>query len=121
MPVLALAAWVGGLVGGWAPLPVLAALAAVLVGALVGVLLALRGRVPALALRTAAGLAVVLAAVACVAAGRQDQLRANPVAALAHDRAAVTVVATVSSDPRRIEGRFGALFLVRLEVRQVTG
>lgn len=117
MPLLGLAAWCGGLLGLRAsPLAAGAVAAAVLV--LVAVLARRRGGRAAL---TAAAALLVGAAVACAALVRQEQVAANPVARLAEDGAVVTVVATVTADPRVVASRFGERVLVRLEVREVTG
>src|SRR3954462_2113319 len=79
-----------------------------------------RRRGPGAVRTTAAGL-LVLAAVGTVTAVRMEQVARSPVAALAADRAAASVVGKTSSDPRRTDGRFGDLVLVRLDVREVTG
>jgi competence protein ComEC len=71
--------------------------------------------------RTVAGALLVVAAVTAVTAVRHEQVAGSPVARLAADRAAVRVVGTVSSDPRRTDARFGDIVLTRLDVREVTG
>ncbi|MBI2245600.1 MAG: ComEC/Rec2 family competence protein [Nocardioides sp.] len=79
-----------------------------------------RGRGRA-AVRTTAAVVVVAAAVGAVAVLRLDQVAHSPVARLAQEGAAVRLVGTVTSDPRRTEGRFGEVVTVRLDVREVTG
>jgi competence protein ComEC len=115
MLLLGAAAWIGALLGRWAGWEV-PALAAVLV-----LVLAVARRVGTSRLRTAAGAALVLAAVATVTTLRADQLERSPVTRLAADGAAVQVLGTVASDPRPVEGRHSQLVLVRLDVREVIG
>ncbi|MEI5674566.1 MULTISPECIES: ComEC/Rec2 family competence protein [unclassified Nocardioides] len=117
MPLLGLAAWAGGLLGhhgSWSP--VLAAGLGVL-GA-VPVLARRRGRRAAL---TAVAVLLVGTAVAGAALLRQEQVARNPVARLAADGAVATVVATVTSDPKVVHGRFADQVMLRVEVRAVTG
>ncbi len=73
------------------------------------------------AARTASAVLLVLGGVAVVATVRVDQVATGPVAQLARDGAAVRIVGTVTADPRRSEGRFGDMAIVRLELREVTG
>ncbi|CAI9407406.1 ComEC/Rec2 family competence protein [Nocardioides sp. T2.26MG-1] len=73
------------------------------------------------AVRTTGAVVVVLVAVGAVTTFRLEQVARSPVARLAAEGAAVRVVGTVTADPRRTEGRFGDLVLVRLDVREVTG
>jgi competence protein ComEC len=117
MLLLGAAGWAGALAGRWwgwwalvALVPGLAALGAA----------AARGRGPRWT-RTTAAAVLVLAAVATVAALRGQLVTDSPVARLAAERAAVSVIGTVTSDPRRTEGAYGDLVLTRLEVREVTG
>ena len=117
MPTLGAAAWVGGLVAHWLPVPAAAALGSTLLLAL----LAARRRLGPRHWLTGAGVLLVLASVAWVGVVRQQQVTHNPVAALAGDGAVATVEGTVTSDPRVTTGRFGQQVLVRLEVRRVTG
>lgn len=115
MPFLAAAAWVGALAAGRAGWWVsVVAVAAALAIAGLGRLRGGRGR-------AATGAALVLAAVAAVTTLRTDQVHRSPVAQLAADGAVVHVLATVTSDPRPTEGRYGPVVLVRLDVREVTG
>lgn len=115
MPLLAVAAWAGALGarwgGWWVP------------GLAIGValVLAAAGARREDRLRTALGAALVLAAVAAVTTLRTEQLERSPVAGLAAEGAAVQLVGTVSSDPRRTEGRYGPVVVVRLDVTEVTG
>ncbi len=116
MPALGLAAWLGGLAGHWCPWPVVLAGIVVLGGLVVALA---RGR--RTLLRTSGALVLVLAAVACVALVRGEQVARNPVAALATDGAVARIEATVTADPREVSGRFGDQVLVGVEVHRVTG
>jgi competence protein ComEC len=116
-PLLGAAAWVGALAahlaGGWW----LAGGAA----PLVVVLVALWCRARRAAALTVTGLRVAAAAGAGATAVRQLAVTASPVAALAEQRAAVSLEGVVVSDPRPVEGGFGEQVVVRLRVRSVTG
>ena len=81
----------------------------------------LRGRLGRAGASTVAGALVVAVAVACSGLVRQAQVRGNPVAALARDRAVVRVVGTVTSDPRPDRGPLRRQVLVRVEVHRVEG
>ncbi|MDN4174385.1 ComEC/Rec2 family competence protein [Nocardioides sp. SOB77] len=116
MPLLAAAAWSAGLA---AQLLALSAVVAAGLGALL-VALAVALRRPDRA-TTVAAVVLVAAAVGCSAAVRAEQTGANPVAELARERAAVTVIGTVVADPRPVEGRFADRVLTRLDVHEVTG
>ena len=61
------------------------------------------------------------AAVGGVTGLRADALRHSPVAALAGERAVVTLTARVSSDPVLRDGRFGSYTLTRVTVTELTG
>ncbi|MEJ7831929.1 MAG: ComEC/Rec2 family competence protein [Nocardioides sp.] len=117
MPLLGLAAWAGGLLAHHAHPVVLLVLAA-----LGACLLALAGRfwrrTTAL---TLAGLLLAASAVAGATLLRQQAVAVSPVASLAGERAVVTLTATVTSDPRPVQGRFADQVLVRVEARSVTG
>ena len=117
MPALGAAAWVGGLVARWVPVPVAVALGLALLAALLGS----RRRLGPRRWLTAAGVLLVLASVAWVGVVRQAQVTHNPVAGLAAEGAVSTVEGTVTTDPRVSTGQFGEQVLVRLEVRRVTG
>lgn len=117
MPMLGASAWVGGLIAHMAPWPVVAGLVAIAAAVLLG----LRRRCEARTLLSAAAVLLVLAAVACSALVRQQQVADNPVSRLAEERAVATVVGAVASDPRLVRGRFGDQVMLRLVVRQVTG
>ena len=117
MPALGAAAWVGGLVARWVPVPVAVALGVALLAALLGS----RRRLGPRRWLTAAGVLLVLASVAWVGVVRQAQVTHNPVAGLAAEGAVSTVEGTVTTDPRVSAGQFGEQVLVRLEVRRVTG
>jgi competence protein ComEC len=123
MPLLALGAWLGGLVGHVGGTALLVSCGASGVAGSVALVLLghRRGRRGIRGTLTAAAFLLVLAAVACAALVRQHQVAHNPVSALASERAVATVVATVTSDPRLLPGRFGDQVLVRLEVHGVSG
>lgn len=61
------------------------------------------------------------AAVGGVTGLRVDALRHSPVAALAGERAVVTITARVTTDPVLREGRFGSYTLTRVSVTEVVG
>lgn len=67
------------------------------------------------------GCLVAALAVGGVALVRVEAVRTGPVARLAEERAVVGIEARVASDPRRHEGRFGDLVVVRLTVLSVRG
>ncbi|WP_244929177.1 ComEC/Rec2 family competence protein [Nocardioides sp. W7] len=117
MPLLALAAWLGALLGQLGSWPAAAGTAAAMLAAL-PVLARRRGRRAAL---TAAAVLLVAAAVAWAALVRTEQVTGNPVARLAADGAVATLEATVTSDPRVVPGQYADRILLRLEVRRVTG
>jgi competence protein ComEC len=110
MLLLGAAAWLGALAAGWTGWWALAVPA---VGVVAWSVLG-RGR-------TVAGVLLVFAAVAVVTALHADRVRGGPVAGLAADGAAVSVTGTVSADPRRTDGRYGDLVIVRVDIREVTG
>jgi len=110
MLLLGGAAWAGALCGRWLGWWVLAVVAA----ASLAWLARHRGR-------TTAAVLLVFAAVAAAAAVQAERVADSPVAHLAADGAAVSVVGTVTADPRRTVGRFGPVVVTRLDVRQVTG
>jgi len=124
MPALGAAAWLGAIAGSLAHSTALA-VAAVGIGLAVGVV-ALAGRShPGVA---AAALALLLVAVTAgvIAAVRAERVAHNPVAALAEEGAAVTVVGTVASDPQHVSrgtsSSFGGDEVVwRLSVHEVSG
>jgi competence protein ComEC len=116
MLALAAAAWAGAGAGrwlGWWVVLVVAAMA-------VGVWMLRRWSGTSVA-RTASGALLVLAATGTVTVLRLDQVEHGPVGALADERAAVSVVGTVRSDPRKVSARYGDLVVTRLELREVTG
>ena len=116
VPLLGVAAWFGAIAGSALSWPVGAALAAVVV-ALGAVLWRLRPHARA----TAAAIVVVTLGVGAVAAIRVAQVERNPVATLAREHAAVTVEATVTSDPRSIAGAYAERQVRRLTVTKVSG
>ena len=115
MVVLGAAAWAGGLLAlltpGWVTAALLAAGLAGLGAA------ARRGRANGLA----AGCLLVGAAVAVCGAVRAEANTTGPVARLADQRAQVTLVGRVISDPVTREGRYGDFVVVRLTVDEVSG
>lgn len=118
MLLLAAAAWAGALAGqcaGWW-VPALVGGLALALGTVAGVGRRRDGR-----LRAATGAALVLAAVAAVTTLRSDLIERSPVARLAADGAVAQVAGTVTSDPRQVDGRYGPVVLVRLDVREITG
>jgi competence protein ComEC len=117
LPLLAVAAWTGGLAGHLLPPGVNAV---VVVGAAVG-LLVLRTRVGARLALTLCGVLLVFAAVAASAVLRQQQVEHNPVAALAAEGAVATMELEVTADPRLIQGRFARQVLLRARVSEVAG
>jgi competence protein ComEC len=126
MPLLGAAAWLGAVAGAMAHGAVLvAALVTVLVGSLaLGAVELARGGSG----RTGSAVAALLL-VACgagaVAGLRAERVAHNPVASLAADGAAVTVLGTVASDPHVVSGGpssfAGDQVVWRLTVHQVTG
>jgi len=70
---------------------------------------------------TAAALLVVLLGTATAASLRAEQVRADPVAGLAAEGAAVEVVLVVTSDPRRRPGEHDDVVLVRGRAVEVLG
>ncbi|MFC6286681.1 ComEC/Rec2 family competence protein [Nocardioides sp. GCM10027113] len=104
MPLLALAAWSGGLLAraGWEP-----AVAAALVGQVTLVVLRRRSGGQRARWLTAAGMLLVGTAVAAAALLRLGLTDATPVADLAQERAVAVVAFDVSSDPRPVAGGLG--------------
>ncbi len=115
MPVLAAAAWAGGLLGFLAPRGVAAA--TLLAGAVVVLLRHRRGR-PVLAL---VACLVAATAVASIAAIRAEANRAGPVARLARAGAFVRVTARVTGDPVVRSGQHAPFVLTRVTVLEVSG
>ncbi|MDP3893522.1 MAG: ComEC/Rec2 family competence protein, partial [Nocardioides sp.] len=115
MPALGATAWLASLgahhIGAW----LLPAVGLVALAALAG---RLRGSSWAL---TLVGVALVAGAVTGTTVLRQQAVADNPLAALAHERASVSLTGTVVSDPRPVAGRYADQVLVRVEVREVTG
>ncbi|MBZ5735880.1 ComEC/Rec2 family competence protein [Nocardioides sp. TRM66260-LWL] len=124
MAAVALATWVGALLG-----------AAVVQGGsigrlagglgLAGLLLGVGGAIlgvrrGALSRAAAAVLALVVAGAAVVALAHGDPVRHGPVGALAADRASVELLLEVTDDPRRVDGRFEDLTVVRARVVAIT-
>lgn len=107
MPLLGGAAWLGAVAGTLARGGVLVALAGVAAMVAISVLWLARCRgLPGVAAMVA-GLLLVVGAAGAVAALRAERVAHNPVAVLADEGAAVTVVGTVTSDPRTVAGPAG--------------
>jgi competence protein ComEC len=116
LPVLGAAAWLGAVGGTLATGATLLLLILALLAGVVVVGWQRPGARPAV-------LAVLLVAVSAgsIAAERVDRVAHNPVAALAGEGAAVTVVGTVSSDPHTVSGGLADVVVWRLSVHEVTG
>ena len=117
MTLVGVAAWSGGLLGALAPVAALAGLG--LGGALGVALLRARGRQGAAL--TGALLLLVLLAVGLSTSLRHDQVSGGPLADLAGQRAVVRVVATVTADPRPLQGPYADGVWLRATVREVEG
>ena len=116
LPALGIAAWAGGLAARWWPWPVVAAL---LAAGLVAVVLLLRRGVRGWL--TVLGAVLVCAAVAGSGLLRQELVSRSPVAELARQEAVATLDLSLTSDPRPVAGRYGERVLLRATVRRVTG
>lgn len=114
MPALGAAAWAGGLLGLLAPAPVLVGVLL----ALVLLLAALRRRAGAL---VGAACLMAAAATAGTATLHVAGLGGGPVAALAEDRAVVSVELIVTSDPRPVQSAYDDLVVLRGRVTRVVG
>lgn len=117
MPLIGAAAWLGALTATVLDGAALAVATVLLVAGGAAAARVLRGRLAALV----AVLVLVALAAGGGAALRIARVADNPVAELARDGAAVSVVGTVTSDGRRVHGRFADQQLWRLEVRTVSG
>jgi len=111
LPFLGAVAWASALAGFWRPWWVM-------VGAAVVIACWVLVRRPG-AVQVAWLLLAVTAA--CGAAVRVDAVRGGPVAALAHDQAAVVAVVELTSDPSLRHGRFGDYVIARADVTQIRG
>lgn len=110
-PALGLAAWVAGIAAAELPEPAAWSLLALLLLTV----LARRAR------RTGVVLAAALVASAVLAGAllRQEAVTASPLHQRAAERASAELVASVVSDPRRIEGAWGDRVVVRLRVSEL--
>lgn len=117
MTLVGVAAWSGGLLGALAPA---AALTTIGLGGALGVAL-LRARGRQGAALTGALLLLVLLAVGLSTSLRHDQVTGGPLADLAGQRAVVRVVATVTGDPRPLQGPYADGVWLRVTVREVEG
>lgn len=110
MPAVGVAAWLGGLGGLLAPRPALGGALAV---AVVGLCLCRRRPAlrRALVIWTLVGLAVGTSA-----ALRDLAVRSGPISEAAETRTSVTAEATITSDPRRVEGQFATSVVMRVVV-----
>ncbi|WP_051485799.1 ComEC/Rec2 family competence protein [Nocardioides sp. J54] len=122
LPALGLVAWLAGIAaahaGAWCWAPLVLAASVVLVPGRSG-RSARNGRSGPRRRWCLAALGIA-AAVLSSALLRQAAVAANPLGAWAEERATADLVATVVSDPRPVEGRFGDRFVVRLRVQEVT-
>ena len=118
MPFLGAAAWAGALLGSARGVPV-AVLASGLAAVSVGLLVMVR-RHPARGPLVAGAVLVVLAALA-VTGLRAHQVAHNPVAELSRERAVVSVVGTVTSDPVLLTSGRTDQVMWRLRVTEVRG
>lgn len=116
MPLLGAAAWAGSLLALLGPY---VGAAAISVTAVV-LLTLIRGRGRGVVV-TLAGCLLVATATCATASLRQHAAESGPVGRWAEERAVVRVIGTVVSDPRTVEGRFGAIEVVRLDVHTATG
>jgi competence protein ComEC len=114
-PLLAAAAWAGGLVALCLPGVIALGLAALAVVGLAVV--AARG----LQIRVAAACLLVAVGVAASASMRTDAVLASPVTALAGESAVVRAELTVTSDPVLRAGRFSSYVVFRGRVDRVSG
>ncbi|NPC98380.1 DUF4131 domain-containing protein [Nocardioides sp. zg-DK7169] len=122
MPLLGLGAWAGGLAAHLLDGAVLGlVVAAVLLGLAALAAGVRRGRWSRGTLRTGAALVLVAGAVVVAVLVRQQQVTEGPVGRLASERAVVSAVGVVASDPRPVAGRFGDVVLVRVTVVEVEG
>ncbi|WP_340540351.1 ComEC/Rec2 family competence protein [Nocardioides sp. GXZ039] len=118
-PLLAAAAWGGGLLaGGVRPGVAVAVVLAVAVS--VGVTVRVLGHSarPLITVTTGALMALAVLGSALL---RTEAITTSPVAALAKERAAVEVLAVVTADPRPVKGAFADGFAVRVTVHEVVG
>lgn len=118
MPFLGAAAWVGALLGSVRGVPV-AVLATGLAAVSVGLLVVVR-RNPVRGPLVAGAVLVVLAALA-VTGLRAHQVAHNPVAELSRERAVVSVVGTVTSDPVLLTSGRTDQVMWRLRVTEIRG
>ena len=125
MPLLGVAAWLGAVAGTLARGVALAGVVAAATAMAVVVVVAARRGGRAAVAATVAGLLLVAGAGGTVAGLRAERVTHNPVSRLAEEGAAVTVVGTVTSDPRPVTGpaRGGSADQVvwRLAVQVVVG
>ncbi len=115
MPLLAAAAWAGGLVALCLPGRVAIGLAATAVLGLAAA--AARGR----PIRVAVACLLVGGGVAAGAALRTDAVRASPVTELADKSAVVHAELTVTSDPVLRDGRFSSYVVFRGRIDRISG
>ncbi|GAB2767291.1 ComEC/Rec2 family competence protein [Nocardioides salsibiostraticola] len=115
MPLLGLAAWAGALTASLGPYAVWVLGASGLFALVVVRRPRRRG------VLTVVGCLLVFAATLGTAMLRQHAAASGPVGRWAQERAVVSVVGTVVSDPRTVPGRFAPLEVVRLKVETVTG
>ena len=118
MAVTGLAAWAGGLLAAIAPGRVAIALLSLCLAVLVGAAFVRQPGVRRL-LPAATAWLLVAVAVAASAELRGTAVADGPVARAAPMRPAVEARLVVTSDPRRLEGRYGARMLVRADLTAI--
>ena len=118
MPVLGAAAWMGGIAAGRLG-PRAGWVLAGLVLAAVWVWWRGRGAAGRSARSLVVAALLMASAVLCGAQLRHEAVRASPLQVWAADRATADLVATVVSDPRRVDGQWGDRVVVHLRVSEV--
>ncbi|WP_341805389.1 ComEC/Rec2 family competence protein [Nocardioides ochotonae] len=122
MPLLGLGAWAGGLAAHLLRPGLLGAVVVIVLCGLAALAHGVRrGRWPPGTVRTAGAVVLVAGAVVVAVLVRQQQVTEGPVGRLAEERAVVSAVGVVASDPRPVAGRFGDVVLVRVTVLEIEG
>lgn len=121
MPVVGAGAWAGGLVGWHTAGATLAATLAVVAIAGTGLAWSTRSQPAPVRRRLAAATLLAAAAVLASTMLRLHAVASSPLPGLAAERAVVSLVGTVTSDPRTVEGAWGDQVVVRVRVHEVTG
>lgn len=121
VPLLGVAGWAGGLLSHLVGMPGLLGLVPVALGA-AWLVPAVRGWSAPITRTWRRWVAALLLVALTVGAGallRHRAVDTEPVRGWAEDRASATVVATVTSDPRTIEGAWGDQVVVRVRAEQI--